>query len=81
MGRHFEQWTWAQLGIHGKPCGLLDVNGYFQPLLALIEKMVADGFLAQTYRDMLIVEPTVAPLLGRFESYVPPPRKWQAPKP
>jgi uncharacterized protein (TIGR00730 family) len=76
----FEQWTWAQLGIHGKPVGLLDVNAYFQPLLALIDKIVAEGFMAQTYRDMLIVEPSVAPLLGRFNTYSPPPRKWQAPK-
>src|SRR5215831_13324119 len=36
----FEQWTWAQLGIHGKPVGLLDVNDYFRPLLALIDKIV-----------------------------------------
>jgi uncharacterized protein (TIGR00730 family) len=77
----FEQWTWAQLGIHAKPVGLLDVNHYFQPLLALIDKIVAEGFMAQTYRDMLIVEPAVAPLLARFQTYSPPPRKWQAPKP
>jgi uncharacterized protein (TIGR00730 family) len=77
----FEQWTWAQLGIHGKPVGLLDVNDYFRPLLALIDKIVAEGFMAQTYRDMLIVEPSVAPLLGRFQIYSPPPRKWQSPKP
>jgi uncharacterized protein (TIGR00730 family) len=77
----FEQWTWAQLGIHAKPVGLLDVNGYFQPLLALIDKIVAEGFMAQTYRDMLVVEPSVAPLLGRFQTYSPPPRKWQSPKP
>jgi uncharacterized protein (TIGR00730 family) len=77
----FEQWTWAQLGIHAKPCGLLNVKDFFQPLLALIDKIVAEGFLTQTYLDMLIVEPTVAPLLGRFESYVSPPRKWHAVKP
>jgi uncharacterized protein (TIGR00730 family) len=77
----FEQWTWAQLGIHAKPVGLLDVNAYFQPLLALIDKIVAEGFMAQTYRDMLVVEPSVAPLLGRFQTYSPPPRKWQSPKP
>jgi uncharacterized protein (TIGR00730 family) len=77
----FEQWTWAQLGIHAKPCGLLNVKDYFQPLLALIDKIVAEGFLTQTYRDMLIVEGDVEPLLGRFRTYAPPPRKWHAPKP
>jgi uncharacterized protein (TIGR00730 family) len=77
----FEQWTWAQLGIHAKPCGLLNVKDYFQPLLVLIDKIVAEGFLTQTYRDMLIVEPTVGPMLRRFETYSAPPRKWHAPKP
>jgi len=77
----FEQWTWAQLGIHAKPCGLLNAKDYFQPLLALIERIVAEGFLAQNYLDMLIVEPTTAPLLDRFRTYVAPPRKWQSPKP
>lgn len=77
----FEQWTWAQLGIHAKPVGLLNANDYFRPLLALIDKIVAEGFMAQTYRDMLIVERAVEPLLARFKTYSPPPRKWQAPKP
>jgi uncharacterized protein (TIGR00730 family) len=77
----FEQWTWAQLGIHAKPCGLLDVKDFFQPLLMLIEKIVAEGFLTQSYLDMLIVEPAVEPMLGRFRTYSPPPRKWHAPKP
>jgi len=81
LDEFFEQWTWAQLGIHGKPCGLLNVKDYFQPLLAMIEKIVAEGFMAQSYRDMLLVEPTVEGLLARFKSYSPPPRKWQAPKP
>ena len=77
----FEQWTWAQLGIHAKPCGLLNVKDFFQPLLMLIEKIVAEGFLAQNYSDMLIVEPAVEPLLGRFKTYSPPPRKWHSVKP
>ena len=81
LDEFFEQWTWAQLGIHGKPCGLLNVKDYFQPLLAMIEKIVAEGFMAQSYRDMLLVEPTVEGLLARFKTYSPPPRKWQAPKP
>ena len=81
LDEFFEQWTWAQLGIHGKPCGLLNVKDYFQPLLAMIEKIVAEGFMAQSYRDMLLVEPTVEALVTRFKTYSPPPRKWQAPKP
>jgi uncharacterized protein (TIGR00730 family) len=42
----FEQWTWAQLGIHAKPCGFLNVAGYFDPLRAMIDRMVAEGFLS-----------------------------------
>ena len=57
------------------------MKDYFQPLLAMIEKIVAEGFMAQSYRDMLLVEPTVEALLTRFKTYSPPPRKWQAPKP
>ena len=41
----FEQFTWAQLGIHAKPCGVLDVEGYFEPLRQMVERMVAEGFL------------------------------------
>lgn len=41
----FEQWTWAQLGIHAKPCGFLNIAGYFDPLQMMVEKMVAEGFL------------------------------------
>ena len=40
----FEQWTWAQLGIHHKPCAFLNINGYYDPLKAMVEKMVAEGF-------------------------------------
>jgi len=77
----FEQWTWAQLGIHAKPCGLLNVKNYFQPLLAMIERIVAEGFMAQNYFEMLLVEPSIEALLGRFKTYRPPPQKWQSPKP
>jgi uncharacterized protein (TIGR00730 family) len=41
----FEQWTWAQLGIHAKPCGFFNVAGYFDPLRTMVERMVAEGFL------------------------------------
>ncbi|WP_407178853.1 TIGR00730 family Rossman fold protein [Bradyrhizobium sp. STM 3562] len=76
----FEQWTWAQLGIHGKPCGLLNVKDYFQPLIAMIEKAVAEGFVAKRYADMLVVASDVDAILKRFAAYVPPARKWEAPK-
>jgi uncharacterized protein (TIGR00730 family) len=62
----FEQWTWAQLGIHRKPCGLLNVEGYFDPLLAMIERMVADHFLHVDYAEMLLIDRDAEGLLRRF---------------
>lgn len=76
----FEQWTWAQLGIHGKPCALLNVLEYFRPLISMIEKAVAEGFVAKSYGDMLVVATDVEAILKRFASYVPPARKWEVPK-
>jgi uncharacterized protein (TIGR00730 family) len=68
----FEQWTWAQLGIHAKPCGFLNVNGYFDPLFALIERMVAEDFLARSFATMLVLETDPDRLLARFRAYQPP---------
>ena len=77
----FEQWTWAQLGIHAKPCGLLNVKEYFGPLIGMIEKIVAEGFTAPAYADMLVVETRIEALLMRFASYQAPPRKWPSSQP
>ncbi|MFB9903551.1 LOG family protein [Allokutzneria oryzae] len=62
----FEVWTWSMLGIHAKPVALLDVNGFFQPLLGLADHMVSEGFLRQEVRDVLIVDSDPARLLDRF---------------
>ncbi|MTJ81511.1 MAG: TIGR00730 family Rossman fold protein [Telmatospirillum sp.] len=72
----FEQWTWGQLWIHQKPCGLLNVNGYFDPLKAMIERMVVDGFMRRDHGDMLALSGDVGRILDHFRAYVPPPRKW-----
>ncbi len=72
----FEQWTWSQLGVHAKPCGLLDVNGYFSPLLTMIEKMVTEGFMAAPFAAMLAVDTDPDNLLARLRDYRPPACKW-----
>jgi uncharacterized protein (TIGR00730 family) len=72
----FEVWTWAQLGLHGKPIGLVDVEGYYQPLLRFVEHMVTAGFLRTTYRDMIMVDPNAGVLLDGFADYRPPNDKW-----
>lgn len=72
----FEVWTWAQLGLHRKPIALLDVAGYYQPMLRFLENMSAEGFLDPVFREMLIVTADVAEALDRFADYRPPRTKW-----
>ena len=76
----FEVWTWAQLGMHAKPCALLDVERYYAPLLAFIEHSVEEGFLRPVYRDMLIVADDAESLLGQLAQWHPPAVKaWMDP--
>ena len=71
--------TWGQLRFHSKPCGLLNVNGYFDHLLAYLAHAENEGFLRSEHRNMLLVADTPALLLDRFEHYVPPlVDKWDA---
>jgi len=67
----FEVWTWAQLGIHTKPIGLLDVDGYYAPLRRFVEHMVGEGFLREQHRDLLTVGTDPAALLDTFDAHVP----------
>ena len=64
----FEAWTWSMLGYHTKPVGLLDTNGYWTPLLGLVDHMVQEGFVASWHRELLIVERDPAHLLARLEA-------------
>jgi len=68
----FEVWTWAQLGYHLKPVGLLDVAGFYGKLAAFLDHQVAEGFVRDAHREMLIVETTPERLLARFAAYEPP---------
>ncbi len=68
----FEALTWAQLGLHRKPCGLLNVAGYFDALLAFLDHVVERQFLAPAYRGMLLAETDGAVLLDRMQAYAPP---------
>lgn len=68
----FEIWTWAQLGIHGKPCGLLNVEGYFEPLIRFLDHATEEQFVSRKHRDILFVEEDPEALLNRFLSYQSP---------
>ena len=67
----FEIYTWAQLGMHRKPIGLMNVEGYFDGLVGFLEHAVAERFVREDHRDMLIVENEPAPMLERLESFDP----------
>jgi uncharacterized protein (TIGR00730 family) len=68
----FEIITWAQIGLHSKPIGLLDVAGYFAPLLALVVHASTEGFIPAVHQAILMHEETPADLLDRFAAYTPP---------
>lgn len=72
MEELFEMMTWAQLGLHGKPIGILNINGFYDPLLALIEKMAEEGFLKPLYREMILVSEDAKELLSKMEDYTAP---------
>jgi uncharacterized protein (TIGR00730 family) len=71
LDEFFEVLTWAQLGIHAKPCAILDVGGYFDPLRAFLDGAVAAGFVHPAHRDMVIVEDDPARLLDRLAAWSP----------
>ncbi len=72
MEEFFEVFTWAQLGLHEKPCGVLNIDGYYDPLIALFDTMERQGFLIPEHRAMLIVESDPNRLLERFATYEAP---------
>ncbi|ONK64198.1 uncharacterized protein A4U43_C07F23120 [Asparagus officinalis] len=63
--------TWAQLGIHSKPVGLLNVDGYYNSLLAFIDKAVDDGFIKPFQRHIIVSAPNAKDLVQKLEEYVP----------
>lgn len=67
----FEILTWAQLGMHYKPCGLLNVAGYFTPLFSFLDRVVAQGFLDAAHHSMILSAEHPQDLLKQFETYKP----------
>ncbi|MEW5742919.1 MAG: TIGR00730 family Rossman fold protein [Myxococcota bacterium] len=79
----FEALTWAQLGLHAKPIGLVDTEGYYAPLVAWIRGALDRGFVPRELEDALVVEKTPLALLDRLLAHRPPesPVKWLGEKP
>lgn len=73
----FETWTWAQLGLHRKPFGLLNVSGFYDPMLTFLDRLVEHRFVRPEHRSMLCVARNPVTLIAAMEAYTPPPApKW-----
>lgn len=67
----FEVFTWSQLGYHAKPCGLLNVNNFFDPLIAMLDHTIKEGFMNEDYREMIIISSDPKELLEKMDSCTP----------
>lgn len=77
MDEFFEIATWGQLGLHTKPIGILNINGYYDALIAQCDTMVARGFLKQEHRDAIVIDITIEGLLEKMNNFKPlPAPKW-----
>ncbi len=74
----FEIWTWAQIGVHSKPCGLLNVAGYYNQLSAFLDHAFAEGFVREPHHEMLLMDEDPDRLVTRLAEFEAPP---QPPRP
>ncbi|WP_211750343.1 TIGR00730 family Rossman fold protein [Paenibacillus sp. Marseille-Q4541] len=65
----FEVFTWAQLGYHQKPCSLLNVNSFYDPLVTMLQHTITEGFMKEAYSDLIIHETTIDDLLQSLLNY------------
>lgn len=71
MEELFEVMTWAQLALHKKPIGLLNVDGFYEPFMDLIEGMISRGFLKEEYRKLILIDTDATKLIAKLEAYEP----------
>ncbi|MTH97974.1 TIGR00730 family Rossman fold protein [Roseibium sp. RKSG952] len=80
MEEIFEVWTWGQLGLHNKPCGFLNVLGFYDGLISFFDLQTSEGFMKPVMRDMVQVADTPQSMLDKFRKYEPPATpKWIKP--
>lgn len=72
LEEYFEVLTWAQLGVHGKPCGLLNVCDYYRTLIEFLDHAVAQRFLKNHHRQMVLIEKDPEALIEKLEAYQAP---------
>lgn len=68
----FEIFTWAQIGLHQKPIGLLNIEGYYNPLIHLMDHVIEQQFMQEKYRALAIVDDVPGTLIDKFAQYKPP---------
>lgn len=71
LDEFFEIFTWYQLGLHAKPCGIINTNHYFDHLIHFLDHSVKEGFLKSTHRDLIFIEESPAILLDKFANFIP----------
>lgn len=77
LEEYFEMLTWGQLGLHRKPAGILNINGFYDPLIALASVMKANGFIKESSRRMLLISDNIDALIDMLEDYnAPAVDKW-----
>jgi len=77
LDEFFEVLTWSQLGFHGKPCALLNVAGYYDRMLAMLDHAVAERFLRPAHRELVISDTDPSRLIQRLSAFSPAPKgKW-----
>ncbi len=64
----FEVFTWAQLGYHQKPCAFLNINGFYDPLLKMLDHTIEEGFMREDYRELILVESNIEKLFSKLEN-------------
>lgn len=72
MDEFFEIFTWGQLGLHRKPCGLLNLGGYYDLLIELFNHMTDEQFIQEKFRSMVLSDVSPGGLLDQFRTYEPP---------
>lgn len=73
----FEMLTWSQLGLHQYPIGILNTNGFYDPLLRMMQQMVTEGFVKNNNLNTILVDDDIHMLLEKMENYTPlPTPKW-----
>ncbi|MCQ4088086.1 TIGR00730 family Rossman fold protein [Saccharibacillus sp. JS10] len=72
MEEYFEVFTWAQLGLHQKPIGVLNATGYYDPLIQLFDRMTSEGFVTPEHRNILLTSPEPSELLKLMNEYNAP---------